>query len=269
MSNIKYIGIRGHRGSGKISIAYLIANTIEYLIEFKDFGDKFDILYKKWCDELMQDEQLAVYNINTPHVYLESFGDLPKMLTEMLTSIPHEYIYSDYYKDHVFININTMEYIEADEDEVKSLNHKIWKSKDLIENIDKNGYNKSKQYWMSLREFILYYAKVTSKYLGNDIWVKLLRMNEKHDLEMQSKYNVFGKGNKYKIFVDLKAPSEVSYVKDKGGIIIKIDRPKNIKEKGFDKLENDNRFDQSLYIDGSLYSLKDSIITLVKEISSI
>jgi hypothetical protein len=117
MNTVKYIGIRGHRGSGKISISYLIANALEYLIDFKEFGDDFDGLYKGWCDNLMNDEQDAVYNIDTPHVYLESFGDLPKMLTEMLTSIPHEYIYSDYYKDHIFIDVKTMDYIEMSDKE--------------------------------------------------------------------------------------------------------------------------------------------------------
>jgi hypothetical protein len=268
MSVTKYIGIRGHRGSGKISIAYLLANTIEYLIDFKEFGDDFDGLYKEWCDELMKDEQTAVYNIDTPHVYLESFGDLPKMLTEMLTSIPHEYIYSDYYKDHVFINIRTMEFIVMDDNEIFNFNHDLWKSQDLIELVEENGLGEFDSYWMSLREFILYYAKVTSKYLGNDIWVKLLRMNEKRDFEMQNKYNIFGKSDKYKIFVDLKAPTEVSYVKDNDGIIIKIDRPNNIKEKGFDKLENDTRIDWRLYIDGSLYSLKESVMELAKIIKN-
>jgi hypothetical protein len=271
MSVTKYIGIRGHRGSGKISIAYLLANAIEYLIDFKEFGEDFDGLYNGWCDELMRDEQNAVYNIDTPHVYLESFGDLPKVLTEMLTSIPHEYIYSDYYKDHVIISVRTMESEILDDDSLLKLQKDthIWLSDELINYVDKYGFDKGGyEYWMTLREFILYYAKVTSKYVGNDVWVKLLRMNEKRDFEMQNKYNVFGKSDKYKIFVDLKAPTEVSYVKDNDGIIIKIDRPNNIKEKGFDKLENDVRIDWKLYIDGSLYSLKESIMELAKIIKN-
>ena len=268
MNNTKYIGIRGHRGSGKISISYLIANTLEYLINFKEFSRDFDDLYKGWCDNLMKDEQDAVYNIDTPHVYLESFGDLPKMLTEMLTSIPHEYIYSDYYKDHIFIDIKSMDFIEMSDKYIKKFNVPIWKSRELIDYVDERGLEGYKNYWISLREFILYYAKITSKYLGNDIWVKLLRMNEKRDCEMQDKYNVFGRGEMYKIFVDLKAPTEVTYVKEHDGIIIKINRPNNIKKKGFNKLENDNRFDYELDINGSLYDLKDDIIELCKIIKN-
>ena len=249
----KYVGIRGHRGSGKISIAYLIANTIEYLMDFKNVGEDFDNLYKSWCNELMKDEQNAVYNIDTPHVYLESFGDLPKMLTEMLTNIPHEYIYSDYYKDHVFINIRTMEYIEMDDNEISNFDHDLWKSQDLIEFVEEYGFGEFDSYWISLREFILYYAKTTSKYLGNDIWVKLMRVSEERDNAMQERYNIFGKGDKYKLFVDLKAVSEVTYVKERNGFIIKINRPRNIKEKGFDNLENDTRYDYELNIEGSLY----------------
>lgn len=268
MNTVKYIGIRGHRGSGKISISYLIANALEYLIDFEEFGDDFDGLYKGWCDNLMNDEQDAVYNIDTPHVYLESFGDLPKMLTEMLTSIPHDYIYSDYYKDHIFIDIKTMDYIEMSDKDIKKFNGDIWKSGELIDFVDEYGLEGYKNFWISLREFILYYAKITSKYLGNDIWVKLLRMNEKRDREMQDKYNVFGRSEKYKIFVDLKAPTEVSYVKENNGFIIKINRPNNIKKKGFNKLENDNRFDYELNIKGSLYDLKDDIIELCKIIKN-
>lgn len=264
MNTTKYIGIRGHRGSGKISIAYLLANTIEYLIDFKEFGEDFDELYKHWCDDLMKDEQEAVYNIDAPHVYLESFGDLPKMLTEMLTSIPHEYIYSDYYKDHIFIDIKTMDYIEMSDEDIKKFNTPIWKSRELIDYVDEYGFGEFDSYWISLREFILYYAKITSKYLGNDIWVKLLRMNEKHDREMQDKYNVFGRSEKYKIFVDLKAPTEVSYVKENNGFIIKINRPNHIKSSGFNKLEDDNRFDYNLNINGSLYDLKEDIMELSK-----
>ena len=264
----KYVGIRGHRGSGKISIAYLIANTIEYLMDFKNVGEDFDNLYKSWCNELIKDEQNAVYNIDTPHVYLESFGDLPKMLTEMLTNIPHEYIYSDYYKDHIFIDIRTMKYVEMNDEEISKFDHDLWKFQDLIKFVEEFGFGELNSYWMSLREFILYYAKTTSKYLGNDIWVKLMRVSEERDNEMQTKYNIFGKGSKYKLFVDLKAVSEVTYVKDRNGFIIKINRPQNIKEKGFDNLENDNRYDYELNIEGGLYELKDKIVEIAKIIKN-
>jgi hypothetical protein len=264
----KYIGIRGHRGSGKISIAYLIANTIEYLMDFKNVGEEFDNLYKSWCNELMKDEQNAVYNIDAPHVYLESFGDLPKMLTEMLTNIPHEYIYSDYYKDHIFINVRTMKYIEMSDNEIDNFDHDLWKSQDLINFVEEYGFGEFESYWISLREFILYYAKTTSKYLGNDIWVKLMRVSEERDNAMQERYNIFGKGDKYKLFVDLKAVSEVTYVKERDGFIIKINRPQNIKEKGFDNLENDTRYDYELNIEGDLYELKDKIVEISKIIKN-
>lgn len=264
----KYIGIRGHRGSGKISIAYLIANTIEYLMDFKKVGEDFDNLYKSWCNELMKDEQNAVYNIDTPHVYLESFGDLPKMLTEILTNMPHEYIYSDYYKDHIFINVRTMKYIEMSDDEIGNFEHDLWKSQDLINFVEEYGFGEFESYWISLREFILYYAKTTSKYLGNDIWVKLMRVSEERDNAMQERYNIFGKGDKYKLFVDLKAVSEVTYVKERDGFIIKINRPQNIKEKGFDNLENDTRYDYELNIEGDLYELKDKIVEISKIIKN-
>jgi hypothetical protein len=157
-----------------------------------------------------------------------------------------------------------MDYTEMSDKDIKKFNTLIWKSRELIDYVDECGLEGYKNYWISLREFILYYAKITSKYLGNDIWVKLLRMNEKHDREMQDKYNVFGRSEKYKIFVDLKAPTEVSYVKENNGFIIKINRPNHIKSSGFNKLEDDNRFDYNLNINGSLYDLKEDIMELSK-----
>ena len=43
---MKYIGVRGHRGAGKISISYLLGNTLEYLIKNKGvIQDDYNTLY--------------------------------------------------------------------------------------------------------------------------------------------------------------------------------------------------------------------------------
>jgi hypothetical protein len=131
-----------------------------------------------------------------------------------------------------------MEFIEMGDNEISNFEHDLWKSQDLIEFVEEFGLGEFDSYWISLREFILYYAKVTSKYLGNDVWVKLLRINEKRDFEMQNKYNVFGKSDKYKIFIDLKAPTEVSYVKDNNGLIIA--GPLNCKDEILNACKNES-----------------------------
>jgi hypothetical protein len=95
-----------------------------------------------------------------------------------------------------------------------------------------------------------------------------MRVSEERDNAMQERYNIFGKGDKYKLFVDLKAVSEVTYVKERDGFIIKINRPQNIKERGFDNLENDTRYDYELNIEGDLYELKDKIVEIAKIIKN-
>ena len=54
---MKYIGVRGHRGACKISISYLLGNTLEYLIKNKSvIQDDYNTLYDAWVDDVMTDE---------------------------------------------------------------------------------------------------------------------------------------------------------------------------------------------------------------------
>ena len=120
----KYIGIRGHRGSGKNTISFLLANTIQFLINNKiddltliEDNKLFNVLWRIWCDKIIENEQGALDEMNTNNVYLDSFGYNPKFLIELLTDIPHEYFNSDYYKDHVIINIYDFSWEVVDDPE--------------------------------------------------------------------------------------------------------------------------------------------------------
>lgn len=247
MKNIKYIGIRGHRGAGKNTIAYLLGSVLQYIHDNKISSAKellsdanFNIFWRVICDEIIGDEHNALDNMNTPNVYLESFGYLPKMLIELLTDIPHEYIESDYYKDHVVVNLKDFSWIVDDnEANLKSL----CSAQTVIEGVEREGFEPSTIY-LSLREFIVYFATVCMKYLGKNVWVKAMRCTEDKNNEYEGYYNI---GTQFKIFKDIKAPSELSYVKDHGGKIIKVSRPNNQKtNKGVEQLKDDSRWDYSI-----------------------
>lgn len=254
----KYIGIRGHRGAGKNTISYLLGQTINLVLSSSKLTEDqrrglFNSLYDQWCKDFIDNEDMQV---SLRYVYFDSFGDTPKMLVSLLTNIPTEYIYSDYYKDHCIINLENFSYQIISDDVFPESLHKadevikIVKSNKSVAGIE-----------MTLREFIIYYATVTSMFLGKDVWIKSKRADD----ERMSEFDI-SNGDQYVIFTDIKAPSEVTYIKEKDGVIIKVDRPKNKKKnKGIDSLENDDRFDYNIVIE-DLFKLKDEIYNIACKI---
>ena len=254
----KYIGIRGHRGSGKNTISYLLGQTINFILTSTRLGEDqrkilYQSLYPQWCEEFINDESTT---LSSRYVYLDSFGDTPKMLVNMLTNIPVEYIYSDYYKDHCIINIGTFEI-----NVVEVIKNQLYTSSNLIKTIQENPLLDLNSVYMTLREFIIYYATVTSMFLGRDIWVKSKRADESRLEELD-----IDNSDKYIIFTDIKAPTEVTYIKEKKGWIIKLERPNHKKSnKGVDALDNDHRVDFTINID-NLFELKEEIYSIAKKI---
>lgn len=278
MKNIKYIGIRGHRGSGKNTVAYLLGNVIQWLLD--NYVTKqglnmkyatqltqdpvFNTAYRVWCDCIKKDEQEALDDMNAANVYFESFGDTPRILLQLITNIPTEYFNSDYYKDHVIVNLKDFSWeIIKDLKQVgdkaplktEDLMQEYW-NYDNIDNIDE---------YLTLREFIIYFAQVCMKHLGQSVWVKSMRASDKDNYD--DYYNI---GTIYKIFRDIKAPSELTYVKGKGGVIIKVDRPDFKKEDaGVESLSNDPRFDYHVIIREDILTdetLKEELVKIAIEL---
>ena len=86
------------------------------------------------------------------------------------------------------------------------------------------------------------------RYFGANVWVKSM----KNSAEFYT--SIFDDNNSYKIFTDLKTPSEVTYIKGLGGKIIKVSRPDHKKiQKGLDKLGQDTRVDYEIVVGEDLY----------------
>ena len=71
---------------------------------------------------------------------------------------------------------------------------------------------------------------------------------------------------RFKIFPDIKASSEITYIKDKGGVIIKVSRPGHKKAGGMDLLRGDSRYDYEVVIDGKLEDLSPQILKVAIDI---
>lgn len=280
MKNIKFIGIRGHRGSGKNTVAYLLGNIIQWLLD--NYMTKqglnikyasqltqdpvFTTVYRVWCDCIKNDEQEALDNINADNVYFESFGDTPRILLQLITNIPNNYFNSDYYKDHVVVNLKDFSWeIKKDIDKVPNLTDVHTLSTAVY--MDMIDFTSDDTIFMTLRNFIIYFAQVCMKYLGQDVWVKSMRRSDFDQDNYDDYYNI---GTIYKIFRDIKAPSELTYVKDHDGIIIKVDRPEFKKENtGVESLSNDPRFDYHVVINEDILTdqkLKEELVKIAIEL---
>lgn len=256
---MKYIGIRGHRGAGKTTISYLLGNTINYIFKYGN-EDGIDDLYRTWCDDVIKDEKI-IHECGLDYVYFDSFSDTLKLWVKLLLGCPSDYIYDDYYKDHMIINLKDFSYKIYEE---MPQNITIYNHNELYDLMPKNKapITITKNIYISLRDFIMYFGlEVMQRFFGSNVWVKSLKCSSEF-------YNsIFNEDDSFKIFTDVKTPGEVTYIKNNGGMIVKISRPGFKKNsKGLDKLAQDTRFDYEIIVEGDLYDTKEKIIEISKQL---
>lgn len=261
---MNYIGIRGHRGAGKSSIAWLLANAIDFIQQgHGGFLDKemFSIMYRKWCDQIMENSSI-VNEVSFTFTYLDSFSDSIKTFIQLLLGCPSEYLYEDVYKDTIIVNFRDFSCKNIDEfDEVTLIS-----AAELYDSMDKDQDPQpmTKNLYMTLREFILYFGlEVMQRYFGRNVWVKSLRSNS-NILD-----NFYGSEKAYKIFMDLKTPAEATYIKQHNGYIVNVIRPGNKKgNSGLERLGRDDRIDYTVEVKGDLYSTMDQIKNIAISITN-
>lgn len=235
--SFKYIGIRGHRGAGKQTVAYLLGTCIDYYIQHKSF-DGFDDVYKQAVDRVHQDENFLP-EADFRRVQFVGFADNPKIMLAQLIGVPTEWMWNDWMKDSVFVDMKSFE-IHRCKDKLEMYH---WKGRSVTaaELADKENKDFDSKVWISLRELIIYFGKYTMQHMfGQNVWIKSLNANQ-GDMEK------FYADNKtvYRIFVDCKFKSEITYIYNNNGTVIDLSRPECVKDNSeiSDELEGDDRFD--------------------------
>ena len=250
MSQIKYIGICGHRGSGKNTMAYLIANSIEYILTNEFVEEEYNNLFHKWCDEIMGDES-RIYSLSLNKVYIESFSDDLKSYISLLVGIPLQDMYDDVCKTQLVVNLKDLSESRI-EDIDKSLlitREKLFK----IRNTEKISQINTDLY-ITLGDFILYFGyDVMQRFFGANFWIKSLKRSE-------SRWSQGWNNNvAYKIFPDVKTECARDYIKSRGGVIIKVDRPTHKKSESPLSVDIDFKEDITINSVEGLYDLLDDI----------
>ena len=253
------IGIRGHRGAGKNTLSFLLGTAIEHYTRKGSF-DGFHDVYNKAVMRCRLNESF-LYEANFRNVYYESFADIPKVMVADLVGVPTEWAYDDWLKDSTFICINTFE-VKCPKDKLEReavKNHLNTYGVLYDASNIKSAIDTGKEAWLSLRELISYFSHFMRENMGTDVWIKAL----KSSLWEKEK---FFTGNKtmYKIFVDCKFPSEISYIKNNGGVIVKTEFPGNMKPDTSisSALADDPRYDYLFNMQNDLFALEEDIKSL-------
>ena len=267
---MKYIGVKGHRGSGKKTVAYLLGQTIEYLVEHSNqimSIEEFRECFKLWCKDICENEDI-IYSAELKHVYFDSFGDAPRLFVSMLIGCPNWWTSDDEKKDKVVVCLNDFSYVDYSEevtedgvplmtaDEVKeNMLELLW------DNLDKPvDLSKEENIYMTLREFILYFGmNVMQDWFGKNVWVKCYKANS------MLFTNIFDDGV-CRIYSDVKSASEAQYIRDREGIIIGVERPGHRKKDTQLSFDNGMKDDYKIKIGPNLEDLADPILDIALKI---
>lgn len=245
---MKYIGITGHRGSGKTSTAFLLGNMLEYI---KCGAGKEDIrpCYKEWC-ETIKNNQNAIYDCALNYVYFDEFGEMPKSFVAQLLSIDMSVLDNDIMKDTMYVNLSDFRLYALE-------NHFcVVDSNWLL--LNKSDKCLGESVYMSLREFVKCFSiDIMQNVFGSNVWLKVLRTND-------DKWNEPEVG--WRVFSDVKTIDEIEYIKNKHGVLIRTKHPSNKKsKKGITNIENCNP-DYIIDTSGELIDLFDDIYDIAIKI---
>jgi hypothetical protein len=246
---MQFIGITGHRGSGKTSVGYLLGNTLNAIRKGSEKED-IEIMFNDWCYTIKANEN-AIYDCPLYYVYFDEFGEMPKSFVAQLLSIDMSVLDNDTLKDTMYVNMKDFKLYSKDQ------SFKIITSVDIL-----NGSKRWKDCYISLREFAKVFSiDIMQKFFGTDVWLKSRVVNDE-------KWQVSSTEG-FKVFSDVKTKDEIKYIKDRDGIIIRTCRLSHKKQ--HDGISNTENADADFIIDteGCLYDLFDKIYNIANKIYEI
>ncbi len=248
ISNTLYIGIGGHKGSGRSTFTYLLSKVLDYQdINWKNNPSLEDKEFREMVIEAIETinnnpDFLREYGSN--NTYITSFSDTMKFYISFMLGVDFQWLTKEENRGRLFINLNTL-------DIVKDLKEDVIDIKNLQDN-DFTNKNISPCSWLSMEDFYTYFMKdIFKKHLGKNIWVKLIDKEDKRDKSYISPY-------KFKIYHGIKQNNELDFIKDRNGVTIYLNRPTNRKNsKNITTLTED--YDITIDIKGDIYSMIEDI----------
>jgi hypothetical protein len=207
--------------------------------------------YEEWC-ETIKNDQNVIYDCCLNNVYFDEFGDMPKAFVASLLSVDMNILNNDTFKDKMFVNMKDFMLYSYDK------SFKVLTAKELVEYTKANAPKKWPDIYVSLRNFAAYFSiNIMQSIFGTDVWVKTRRQNE----------SLYGEpAFEYTVFSDVKTKEEISYIKEKNGVIIRTLNPSTRKsDAGISNIENTDA-DFIINTEGNLEDLFDKIYEIGEKI---
>jgi hypothetical protein len=187
-------------------------------------------------------------------VYYDEFGELPKSMVASLLGIDMSILDDDFMKDNMYVNLKDftihkeLEPTVTSDDYIKSI---PFDKPKLIRRISTDSY-------MKLREFVkMFSVDIMQRVYGTNVWLKSRN-------RMLEQYGEIEDG--WRIFTDVKRGDELLYIKDKNGLIIKVQRPINRKkDNGILNIDN-VEVDYTLTITTDISDMFEELYNIAKDI---
>ena len=223
-----FIGLNGFAGAGKDTVAKMLKTILGYnwisLEECKNFYQK-TYTNPTWS---------ATYHASTldnnSKVLCIAYADQLKMICSTIFGIPFERFYMN--KSNAWVCVNDkFQYTE-----IKPNSTHIITSEEYYYGFD-NYINNSEQYWMSLRDILVYVGTyVLQKQINKNIFVNIVRNKIIEEANQNSNLE-------YVIVTDNRFIHELDYIHENNGITISIVRNSveqlnNIAEHDLDDVED-------------------------------
>ena len=223
-----FIGLNGYAGAGKDTVAKIIKTILghnwESLEECKEFYNK--TYFNPTLSATFHSNKLD----DNKKVLCIAYADQLKLICSSMFGIPFERFYMN--KSNAWVCMNDkFQYTE-----VKPPSSYIVTAEEYYYGLDNYTHN-SEQYWMSLREILVYVGTyVLQKNINHKIFVNIVR-NKINELKLQNNELEFI------IIPDNRFIHEIDYIHENHGITLTIFRDSieqldNIAEHELDNVEN-------------------------------
>lgn len=235
----KILGIYGHKGAGKTTIGWLISRYIEELLKGNDVSET---QYKEWCDEIKENPNIP-YEYHFKKVYTTEFREGVLFFISILLCTDIANLANKKWSNNHWVEMSKTKICNELPKGVKILS-----AKELMHFVSKHKNNFSPirfddGIYISVTEFIMYYSYyIMQGMLGENIW-----MNDFKNININTYQN---HRDEPVIYFDVKQQSEIDYIKENNGLLIKVTRPTNYEKCILcSQIEDNNDYQWSIILD--------------------
>lgn len=253
MNNLLYIGLSGYAGSGKDTVAKILAAMLDTNFNTcEEFEQYYNNLYKVTAGQSATFNNENVNGLNGQKVLCIAYADQLKYVCASIFGIPVERFYMN--KSSAWICINK----DFTYTEIRPAQDNIITAEEYAYNLSTYKHS-STSYYMSLREILVYVGTyVLQEDINKRIFVNIVKNKINETI-------IKNPSLKYVIITDNRFSHEIDFMHENNGILISIQRDSvtqlsNVAEHD---LDDENSYDYVINNNGTYSDLIETIWDMV------